>query len=77
MERSNWPKVWKHFTRDDDDSDRSNCIHFLKKEITCKGASTSSLFRHLKSKHNLRLESKDQQPCTTKRAKFQQKSILP
>ena len=46
------------------------------KKISSKRGSTSSLFCHLKSKHNLSLESKDQ-PCTSKKAKIQQKSILP
>ena len=45
-------------------------------KISCKSSSTCGLFRHLKSKHNLSLESKDQL-CTTKKAKIQLKSILP
>ena len=75
MERSNLSKVWKHFTQDDDDTDRASCIHCSKK-ILCKGGSTSGLFHHLKSKHNLSSERKDQ-PCISKKAKIQQKSILP
>ena len=32
MERSNPPKVWKYFTRDDDhDSERASCIDCIKK----------------------------------------------
>ena len=75
MERSNQSKVLKHFTRDDDDSDRASYIHCSKK-ISSKRGSTSGLFCHLKSKHNLSLEGKDQ-PCTSKKAKIQQKLILP
>ena len=75
MERSNQSKVWKHFTRDGDDSDRASCIHCSKK-ISFNSGSTSGLYCHLKSKHNLSLERKDQ-PCTSKKAKIQQKSILP
>ena len=74
MERSNQSKVWKHFRRDDNDSDRASFIHCTK--ISCKGGSTSGLFHHVKSKHNLSLESNDQ-PCTSKKAKIQQKSTLP
>ena len=75
VERSNQSKVLKHFTRDDDDSDRASCIHCSKK-ISSKRGSTSGLFCPPKSKNNLSLESKDQ-PCTSKKAKIQQKSILP
>ena len=42
-------------------------IHCSKK-ISCKSGSTSALFRHLKSKHKLILESKNQ-PCTSKKEK--------
>ena len=74
MERINQSKVWKHFTRGDDD-DSATCTH-CSKIISCKGSSTSGLFRHLKSKHKLSLESEDQ-PCCSKKAKIQQKSIMP
>ena len=41
----------------------------VQKQISSKRGSTSGLFCHLKSKHNLSLESKDQ-PCTSKKAKI-------
>ena len=51
-------------------------MYSLLKKISSKRGLTSGLFCHLKSKHNLSLENKDQ-PCTSKKAKIQQKSILP
>ena len=44
-------------------------VFIVQKKISCKGGSTSGLFRRLRSKHNLSLESKDQ-PCTSKKAKI-------
>ena len=41
-----------------------------------KGESTSGLFCHLKSKHNLNSSESEDQPCS-KKVKVQQKSILP
>ena len=43
-------------------------VIFIVKKIPFKGGSTSSLFCHLKSKHNLSLESENQL-CTSKKAK--------
>ena len=51
MERVSQSKVWKHFTRDYND-DKAKCIH-CSQNMSCKSGSTSGLFRHLKSKHNL------------------------
>ena len=73
MERVNQSKVWKHFTRDYND-DKAKCIH-CSQNISCKGGSTSGLFRHLKSKHNLNSSESKDQPCS-KKVKVQQKSIL-
>ena len=44
-------------------------VFVVKKKISSKCGSTSGLFCHLKSKHNLSLENKDQQ-CTSKKAKI-------
>ena len=44
-------------------------VFIVQKKISSKRGSTSSLFCHLKSKHDLSLESKDQ-PCTSKKAKI-------
>ena len=74
MDRVNQSKVWKHFTRDYND-DKAKCIH-CSQNISCKGGSTSGLFRHLKSKHNLNSSESKDQPCS-KKVKVQQKSILP
>ena len=74
MERVNQSKIWKHFTRDYND-DKAKCIH-CSQNISCKGGSTSGLFRHLKSKHNLNSSESKDQPCS-KKVKVQQKSILP
>ncbi|XP_059610086.1 uncharacterized protein LOC132257261 [Phlebotomus argentipes] len=41
--------VWKHFSRD---SRESATCKFCKKELKCKGSSTTGLRRHLKSIHN-------------------------
>ena len=74
MERVNQSKFRKNFTRNYND-DKAKCIHCLQ-NMTCKGGSTSGLFRGLKSKYNLNsLESEDQ-PCS-KKVKVQQKLILP
>ena len=44
-------------------------IFIVQKKISSERGSTSSFFCHLKSKHDLSLESKDQ-PCTSKKAKI-------
>ena len=44
--------------------------------MSCKGGSTSGLFRHWKSKHNLNSSESEDQPCS-KKVKVQQKLILP
>ena len=51
-------------------------VVFIVQKISCKSGLTSGLFRHLKSNYNLSFERKDQ-PWTSKKAKLQQKSILP
>lgn len=71
MERSNQSKVWAHFDQDDDEA----TCHHCSKKLCCKGGSTSGLSRHLKNKHSLSLDS-EEQPCSKKKAKFQQKSIM-
>ena len=65
-------KVWKHFSHVDDEA---TCQHCHKK-LSCKGGSTSGLFRHLKSKHSLSLN--EEQPSSSKKPKIQQsqKSIM-
>jgi len=68
MEFINQSKIWKHFTRGDD-NDSANCTH-CSKTISCNGISTSGLFRHLKSKHKLSFESEEDQPCSFKKAKI-------
>ena len=47
MERVNQSKVWKHFTRDYND-EKAKCI-YCSQNMSCKGGSTSGLFRHLKT----------------------------
>ena len=64
-------KVWKHF--DHADNNEGTCKH-CRKNISCKGGSTSGLLRHLKSKHSLSLEV-EERPFTAKKVKIQQKSI--
>ena len=44
-------------------------VFIAQKKISSKRGSTSGLFCHLKSKHNLSVESKDQS-CTSKKAKI-------
>ena len=44
--------------------------------MLCKGGSTSGLFRHLKSKHNLNSSENKDQSCF-KKVKVQQTLILP
>ena len=41
-----------------------------KKKISCIGSSTSGLFRLWKSKHYLSLESEENQPCFSRKAKI-------
>ena len=74
MERVNESKVWKHFIRDYND-DKVKCIH-CSQNMSCKGGSTSGLFRHLKSKYNLDSSESEDQPCS-KKVKVQQESISP
>ena len=75
MERKNQSRVWKDFTRGD--GNNSATCTYCSKAISCKGqaSSTSGIFRHLKSKHKLSLESEEHQPCSFKKAKTKQKSI--
>ena len=71
MEHINQFKVWKHFTWGDGNGSATSS-----KTISCKGGSTSGLFRHLKSKCKLSLESEEEdQPFSAKKAKTKQKSI--
>ena len=73
MEHINQSKIWKHFDRGDG-NDSVTCTH-CSKTISCKGSLTSSLFRHLKIKHKLSLKRKEDQPCSSKKAKIKQKLI--
>ena len=60
--------VWKHFARGDG-NDSATCTHGSK-TISCKGSLTTGLFRHLKIKHKLSSEGKEDQPCSSKKQKF-------
>ena len=64
-------KVRKHF--DHADNNEGTCKH-CRKNISCKGESTSGLLRHLKSNHSLSLED-EERPLIAKKVKIQQKSI--
>ena len=64
-------KIWKHF--DHADNNEGTCKH-CRKNISCKGGSTSVFLRHFKSKHSLSLKD-EERPFTAKKVKIQQKSI--
>ena len=49
-------------------------LAFSVQKLSCKNGSTSGLFRHLKTKHSLSLNTAEQ-PFTSKQVKIQLKSI--
>lgn len=58
--------VWKYFTKLSTDAEKAQCAK-CPQILSCKGASTSGLLRHLQHKHNITLKrpiSEDQQPSS-------------